>query len=193
MFGTFTLSFLVFLSVSGKFPIPTPVLASLCLTMFVYTIGSISGAHLNPAVTIGLLFIKKIKFSEAVKYIIFQIIGAYLAIYILSQLSVNIVAPVLAGGSREFFAEMLGMVVFTFGISSVVYGNAPGVIVGGSLLLGISISALVGSAGILNPAVALVLQAFYPTYIFGEIFGSLIGFSFYQWLNKSSLRKIRKD
>jgi glycerol uptake facilitator-like aquaporin len=192
LFGTFTLSFLVFLSISGKFPIPTPILASLCLTLFVYTIGSISGSHLNPAVTIGLLSIKKIKRSEAVKYIIFQILGAFLAISVLSQLSATIASPVLVGGFREFFAEILGTMVFTFGVASVVYGNAPGVIVGGSLLLGISIAALVGSAGILNPAVALVLHAFYPTYIFGEIIGSLIGFYFYQWLNKPSFLKKKK-
>lgn len=184
-FGTFTLSFLVFISLSGKFPVPTPLLAALCLTMFVYTIGNISGAHLNPAVTIGLLSIKKIKVSEAIKYIIFQFIGAFIAINILSQSGVNLPNAILAGGEKEFFAEMFGMLVFTFGIASAVYGNAPGVIVGGSLLLGISISALIGSAGILNPAVGLVLHAFYPSYIFGEIIGSIFGFSLYRWLNKS--------
>ncbi len=185
LIGTFTLSFLVFLSVSGNFMIPTPVLAALCLTMFVYTIGSISGAHLNPAVTIGLFSIKKIKLDEALKYIIFQFLGALLAIFVLKQLSITIVSPV-AGGYKEFFAELLGMTVFTFGIASVVYDKAPGVIVGGSLLLGISLAALIGSAGILNPAVALVLQAFHPTYIGGQIIGSLIGFSFYRWLKNKN-------
>lgn len=181
MFGTFTLSFLVFLSVSGTFMVPTPVLAALCLTMFVYAIGSISGAHLNPAVTIGLFSIKKIKLDEAIKYIVFQFLGALLAVFVLKQLSVAIVSPV-AGGYKEFLAEMLGMVVFTFGIASVVYDKAPGFIIGGSLLLGISLAALIGSAGILNPAVALTLHAFFPTYLGGEIIGSLIGFSLYRWL-----------
>lgn len=184
LFGTFTLSFLVYLSISGQFPISTPILAALCLTLFVYTIGNLSGSHINPAVTIGLFSIKKIKLDETIKYIAFQIFGAIIAFGLLNLLQITIPNPISAGGYKEFFAEMIGMIVFSFGIASVVYSNAPGFVVGGSLLLGISISALIGSAGILNPAVALTLGAFHPSYIASEIIGSLIGFTFYQYLNK---------
>ncbi len=55
--GTFILSFTVFLSVgaglAGSVPIAVPLVAGLALGLCVYTIGHISGAHLNPAVTLA--------------------------------------------------------------------------------------------------------------------------------------------
>ena len=193
MFGTFTLCFSVLLSVSGQSTIPTPLLAALCLTLFVYTIGNISGAHINPAVTIGLLSLKKIKLDEAIKYIMFQFFGAVLTLSFLNLLQITEPRPMPTGGYPEFFAETIGMAVFTFGIASVVFGNAPGFVVGGSLLLGISISALIGSAGILNPAVALVLTAFQPAYILGEVIGSILGFGFYNYLSKPTAFKKKSN
>jgi aquaporin Z len=47
------------------------------LTM-AYAIGHISGCHLNPAVSIGLLFAKRFPSSELVPYIISQVVGAAL-------------------------------------------------------------------------------------------------------------------
>jgi glycerol uptake facilitator-like aquaporin len=56
--------------------------------------------------------------------------------------------------------------------------------VGGSLLLGVAFSVLLGAGGVLNPAVAYALQLFSPMYILGPIFGSLLGFNLYAWLNQ---------
>jgi aquaporin Z len=51
----------------------------LSLLVMVYTIGPISGCHINPAVTLGILLAKKIGAKDAVAYVIAQIIGAILA------------------------------------------------------------------------------------------------------------------
>jgi len=51
----------------------------LVLLALVFTIGGISGCHVNPAVTIGMLIVGKIKSKDAVSYIIFQCIGAIIA------------------------------------------------------------------------------------------------------------------
>src|SRR4051794_27805799 len=48
------------------------------VTIAVYCVNTISGAHLNPAVTIGMLVIEKIAFGTAMSYIVAQIIGAFL-------------------------------------------------------------------------------------------------------------------
>ena len=50
----------------------------LSLLAMAYTIGPISGCHINPAVTIGLLINKKIDAKEVPGYIIAQIVGAIL-------------------------------------------------------------------------------------------------------------------
>ncbi len=186
-FGAFTLSLVVGLSVSSTFPIVTPVLAGLTLGIFVYTIGVLSGCHINPAVTVGLLSIGKIKMNEAAKYIVAQLFGGFLASVILVQLSITL-PPILAGGMTQVLAEMLGTMLLAFGVASIVFGKvsdvASGLVIGGSLLLGISIAAMMGSAGILNPAVALGLSAYHPTYLVGQILGSVLGFNLYKNLQK---------
>src|SRR5665213_3254734 len=51
----------------------------LSLLAMVYTIGPISGCHINPAVTFGVLLSRKIGSKDAAMYVIAQIIGAILA------------------------------------------------------------------------------------------------------------------
>ena len=48
----------------------------LVLFMLVKTIGSISGAHVNPAVTLALLALRKIRPNDAAVYILLQLAGA---------------------------------------------------------------------------------------------------------------------
>jgi aquaporin Z len=52
----------------------------LSLLAVVYAIGPISGCHINPAVTIGLLISKKMNARLAPGYIVAQIAGAILAV-----------------------------------------------------------------------------------------------------------------
>jgi aquaporin Z len=49
------------------------------LLAMAYAIGPISGCHINPAVTLGILVAKKIGAKEAVLYMIAQVIGAIIA------------------------------------------------------------------------------------------------------------------
>ncbi len=51
----------------------------LSLLAMVYTIGPISGCHINPAVTCGVLLAKKMGVQDAVAYVIAQIVGAIIA------------------------------------------------------------------------------------------------------------------
>jgi aquaporin Z len=51
----------------------------LVLLALVFAIGGISGCHVNPAVTVGMLIVGKIKSKDAALYIVFQCIGAIIA------------------------------------------------------------------------------------------------------------------
>ncbi len=50
----------------------------LALLIAVYTIGKISGAHVNPAVSIALASVGKLKWMDAIWYIVAQLVGATL-------------------------------------------------------------------------------------------------------------------
>lgn len=60
----------------------------LSLLVMVYAIGSISGCHINPAVTLSMLVVGKINVKDAVMYIIFQCVGGVLgagAVYAIAK------------------------------------------------------------------------------------------------------------
>ena len=186
-FGTFALALAVLTSLSMETSIiATPVVAGLVLGLFVYTIGNKSGCHINPAVTIGLWSINKVKTNDAVKYIVAQLIGALLA-FGLAAAALGTKSTGMAPESMaNFLAEAVGAVFFGFGIAAVVMGKVKddivGLVIGGSLLLGIIIAAGFGSIGVLNPAVALTLGVFNLSYVLGEIVGVTLGMNLYRRL-----------
>lgn len=175
--GTFGLTLAVIVSLSGGIMLPTPVIAALTLGLFVYSIGHISGTHINPAVTVGLLSLGKITAKDATAYIVSQFVGA-MAAMIVGGMMVSGASLSAQNSLPVFLGELVGTFFFTFGIASVAYGKAPaqvsGLVVGGSLLLGVSIASVV-SNGVLNPAVALGIGSFSLAYLLGPLAGSVLG------------------
>lgn len=171
---------------AGKFPIPTPILAAAVVGVFVYTVGFISGSQLNPAVTIGAWTVHKIKSRDAIGYIISQFLGAILAMFI-AQVLVGSKLPQMHQTTPIMgLSELIGATLLTFGIASVVYGKTDkklsGLVIGSSLFVGIAAAGVMGSAGVLNPAVSLSLSLFNPTYILGQIAGGILGFWIFKFL-----------
>lgn len=186
-FGTFTLALAVLTSLHMESSIiATPVVAALTLGLFVYTIGGKSGCHINPAVTLGLWSINKIKTNDAMKYIVAQLIGALLAFGLSTAILGTKSTGMAPESMADFLAETIGALLFGFGIAAVVFGKIKddivGLVIGGSLLLGIILAAGFGSMGILNPAVALTLGAFNLSYVLGEIIGVALGMNLYRKL-----------
>ncbi len=184
--GTFALALAVVSSVAGMPVIPTPILAGLVLGLFVYSVGKVSGCHINPAVTLGLWSIDKVSTQEALRYILAQLLGAVVAVLVLSVLfdKGSLTLTFAQESGRVFLAECVGAMLFTFGIASVVAGRVhdamSGVVVGGSLLLGIVVAVQLGSAGILNPAVALALGSLSLSYVGGSVVGAVLGVHLYK-------------
>jgi aquaporin Z len=183
--GTFVLAFLVFLSITLGLPIETPVVAGLTLGFFVYAVGSVSGAHLNPAVTVGLLAVGKIKPRDAVGYVIVQMLAGFAALAI-GQL-------LLGGGTQMLgdddvfivFSEGLGAFILLLGISAVAHGRvsaeASGLTIGSALTLGI-LAASAGSYGVLNPAVAIAVGTLSVSYLAAPVGGAIVGALVYRAL-----------
>ena len=185
--GTFGLAFAVALAVGRGFGL-TPLLAGLVLGLFVYSIGSISGSHINPSITLGLFSLRKISSRDTVCYLVAQVLGGALALVAAKAAGIAPAAAIPAFSWTVAAAETVGTFFFAFGVASVASGKAPhdasGLVVGGSLLFGIIIAALIGSAGVLNPAVAIALNVPNLAYIFGPIVGSIIGMQAYKALHE---------
>ncbi len=83
MFGTFTLVLLGCGSAIFAGPqignVGVALSFGFTLLLLVYSVGPISGCHVNPAVTLSMLLTRKIKFSDTICYIIAQLLGAILA------------------------------------------------------------------------------------------------------------------
>lgn len=96
------------------------------LTM-VYTIGKVSGCHINPAITLGLLLSKKISGKDAGLYMTFQVIGAILGsaiLYVLAKDSGSTTTLTGANGFAEgsLLTAFVAETVFTFIFVLVVLG-----------------------------------------------------------------------
>jgi glycerol uptake facilitator len=91
LIGTFALVFFVTMVVSLFIVAPPPgqpqpfidwsvigLVHAFVLFMLIQTLGVISGAHFNPAVTVALASVRQIRPPEALIYIVFQCIGAIL-------------------------------------------------------------------------------------------------------------------
>lgn len=75
----------------------TAMAFGLAVVAMAYTIGGISGCHINPAITLGCLLTKRISGKDAGMYMVFQTIGAIIGAAILFALTSTDQA--LAGGT----------------------------------------------------------------------------------------------
>jgi aquaporin Z len=82
----------------------------LSLLAMVYTIGPISGCHINPAVTFGVFLARRIGAKDAVGYVIAQILGAILA--------AALVLFIATGGPAGYNAAQAGLGANGYGLHS---------------------------------------------------------------------------
>ena len=74
----------------------TAIAFGLAVVAMAYTIGGISGCHINPAITLGCLISKRISPKDAGMYMVFQVIGAFIG----SGLLALLVSQVGAAGTQ---------------------------------------------------------------------------------------------
>ncbi len=106
----------------------------LAVIIAIFCVGRISGAHLNPAVTIGLAAIGSFPWQQVPGYILAQIIGAFLGAVVVwllyhphfeetedkdLKLAVFCTAPAIRRTVPNFIAEVIGSAILLFGILSI--------------------------------------------------------------------------
>ncbi len=154
--GTFFLVLVV--SLSGN-----PVAIGFMLMAMVYMGGYISGAHYNPAVTLGLWVSKKINSNDALKYMAAQLLGGFAgaAVYTFIKKDFFLPAP---GVGVNWMTAFVVEVLFTFALVSVVHHVAATEKTKGNDYYGLAIGMTVLAAataggpisgGAFNPAVGV--------------------------------------
>ena len=165
-----------------------PLFVLFAVVAIVLVVGGVSGAHLNPALTIGALATRRVNAARAASYIVAQVLGGLLALVVMNafvsaapevsqqaqsfgQAAPSLFsAPAIAEGKEWVIlaAELLGSVVLAFAVAAGIRRSRVGDLqhaftYGAGLYVAILLAGTaanyVGSSAILNPAVAGSLQA----------------------------------
>lgn len=206
--GTFTLVFIG--SASVWFAKTTPAYGGgtiapafahgLAIVFAAYSIGHVSGAHLNPAVTVAALIAGAIDWVKAIIYIVVQIVAAIVAAFVLNALLLPVTQNGVTSAAANFFGAftynatattsigaMFTEAILTFFLAFVVVmgavygkaGNLAGLAIGLTLAMAILGGGAITEAS-LNPArsigPALVAGNFSQIwiYIIGPILGAAV-------------------
>jgi MIP family channel proteins len=173
------------------------LLHALTLGVLVYTLAASSGAHFNPAVTLGQFAIRQIRGRDAAAYIVFQLVGGALAGLLVLLLfhdagasvqygATAINAKVIAGGSPwlGLIAEAVGTFMLMWAVMAVAVNpradkQLTGLVIGGALGLAVMVFGPATGAGLnparwLGPALASGTYSDFWIYILGPVAGAVV-------------------
>lgn len=164
--------------------------------LMVYAFGHVSGAHINPAVTIPMIITRKISIADGIGYIIFQLIGAITAAFSLKTILPELGAKVNFGtqsGPSDLLNNSVtsGLaieIILTFFLVTVIFMTAvhkkapagiQGIAIGGMIFLihivGVPLTgASVNPARTFGPALVSGFWEFHWIYWVGPIIGGII-------------------
>jgi aquaporin Z len=162
LIGTFFLVFTVGCTViAGGAGVIPPLAIGAALAVMVYAGGHLSGAHYNPAITLGVWIRGRLPSGDVVPYWVSQVVGALLAAAAVGSLKAGAsVKPMPLAVGPALLAEFL----FTFALVYVVTNVATAKATAGNGFYGLAIglTVLAGafavgniSGGAFNPAVAI--------------------------------------
>jgi MIP family channel proteins len=173
------------------------MLHALVLGVLVYALAASSGAHFNPAVTIGMLAIRAIRGRDAAWYIVCQLVGGVLAGLVVLMLFHHVGAAhhygatainpaVIPGGSPwlGLIAEAIGTFMLMWAVMAVAVNpkgekHFAGLVIGGALGLAVMLVGPATGAGLnparwLGPALASGSFPDFWIYLVGPVAGAVI-------------------
>ena len=171
-----------------------------------YSIGNVSGCHINPAVSIALTVAGKMDKKECIRYIIAQIIGAFVGSLLLA-LVLNGFTSLGAnglGGNTTILIALVVEVILTFIFTTTILGvtdksengHATGIVIGLTLtlvhILGIAFTGTsVNPARSLGPALIVGGDALSCVWVFivGPLMGGALAAIIYRFLDPAKKEK----
>jgi len=163
--------------------------------LMVYAFGHVSGAHINPAVTIPMIITRKIGIADGIGYIILQLVGAIAAAFTLKAVLPELGAAVNFGtqapgelinfsatsavGLEAIFTFFLVTVIFMTAVHKKAAAGIQGISIGGMVFLlhivGVPLTgASMNPARTFGPALASGFWEFHWVYWVGPIIGGII-------------------
>jgi glycerol uptake facilitator protein len=178
------------------------------LAIGIYAFGKISGAHFNPAVTIGLWSVRKFPGKDVIPYITAQLIGAVLAgLAIVACLGMDAVTIGNLGATAPFagisyiqaiVAEIIGtfvlvLAIMAFAVDKRASPGFAGLIIGFALTCSLTLISNI-TGGSVNPARTFGpylantimgganLWGFFPIYVIGPVIGGILAAVMYTYV-----------
>jgi aquaporin Z len=192
--GTFVFVFAIIGAVNSGSPL-TPLAIGFALMIMVYATGHISGAHLNPAVSVGVWLRGAIGAVGLVAYIVAQLVGGALAAALSFALWPAASEPVAIDLGKAFLVEALWTLVLVYVVLNVATSKDHpdnsfyGLAIGTTVFVGATAFGAVSGGGF-NPAVALGLSitgnfdwSYYWLYFVAPIVGAAVAAVIFRVLN----------
>ena len=212
LLGTFILVFtgtgaVVFNEISGGqvTPLGIGLVFGLVVMALVYTLGDISGAHINPAVTLGFWASGQFAGKLVAPYILAQCSGALLASLLLRGLfgihgNMGATLPIIVNDQPLVYECLILEIILTFILMFVILNVATGakekglftgIVVGGVIALEAVFAGPISGASMnparsLGPAVASSNFTAFWIYIIGPVVGSLLAVPTWRFIGPSS-------
>jgi len=170
----------------------------LIVMAMIYALGHISGAHLNPAVTIAFTLAKKFKAKQVTPYIISQLAGAFLASFVLKYLfpTDEFLGATIPSGTpmQSFILEciltfFLMLVIILVATGSKEQGMFAGLAIGSTVLLEAMFAGPVSGASMnparsLAPAIVSGHMEHLWVYLTATILGATLAIPIWKFLNQ---------
>ena len=184
----------------------------LVLAAIVSALGHVSGAHVNPAVTVGALLVRAIDAPRALVHGAAQLMGASIAGLMLAATfgadvwqPVHLGAPTLGPGVEPgtgVFVEMILTFILVFVILQMAADpRSPryvhGIVIGATLAAGILVGGPVTGAALnparaFGPALAAGYWASHSVYWVGPMFGGVVAAVLYGYLSSSAPPRVEE-
>jgi glycerol uptake facilitator-like aquaporin len=171
------------------------------LVVLISIFGPLSGAHFNPAVTLFFALRREIRLMIAVVYVIAQLIGAVLGVYIahaMFAMRLLELSTKLRDGAPQWLAEF----VATFGLLATIAGSIRFSPAATPMLVGLYITAaywFTASTSFANPAVTLaraltdsfsgIAPGSAPAFIGAQLIAAFAAYVAFGWLFGPPLRQ----
>lgn len=175
------------------------------LAVLITVLAPVSGAHINPAVTLVFVLRREISIPLALMYILVQIVGGVTGVWLAhSMFEMEIVQ--LSTQNRGGFAQGLSEFVATFGLVATILGGLRTKPEWIGALVGLYISAaywFTASTSFANPAVTIarslsdtftgIAPINVPAFLGAQILGAIIAFLAFRLLKRTSPSRLPNE